>query len=209
MKVIITGDIIDSTKLDEPQRKILESELWTILKQHSSTEDHFYLSRGDAFQLKVDEASAAFSTALSIRCHLKSLDIAPFLLDARISLGLGEISLEGKTLSSSDGSAFQRSGRGLDALKDRALALAISTGIPHFDKAFDALCFLADEHIRNWSKPQAEAILLRMQNQTFEQIGKKLQINTSAAYKRVDAAHWKAVSKVDDFYRFVTDHLKS
>lgn len=204
---ILSGDVIGSTDLPTKLRQRLESGLWELMKAYNPSQSDYYISRGDAFQLKVDDPAKAVITAIGIRCRLKNMMAGNELVDARISIGIGDISLKGKSLSSSDGSAFQRSGRGLDELKDKELALKITTGHELLDRAFEALCFMADEHIRHWSHAQAEAVLLRLQNMTYKKMAEQLQINPSAAYNRLEAAHWKAVSKLDDFFRFAVSQL--
>lgn len=202
---IISGDIISSSELNTPQRKKLENLLWTELQRLSGDEKNFSIQRGDAFQLKPPEPTTALSIALQIRCLLKvKLQHAnKTRSDARISIGLGTETLQGRTISSSDGEAYRQSGLGLDKLKEENIHLKIRTGREMYDQAWAALCPLMDEHITSWSPMQAEAILGRIEGKTYEQIAEELHINPSAVYKRIDSAHWKTLQKAISFYEYM------
>lgn len=201
MVAIVTGDIVNSSQLNKTDRKALESFLWDELEKLSGSSQSFSIQRGDAFQFKCEPA-VALDKCLTLRCKLKAQNYqikAP--VDARLSIGIGEVSLNGKDISSSDGVAFQISGRGLDALKDQELYLAIASEDEVMNQAWLALAILMDDHIQSWNNRQAEAVLGRLEDQTYEQLGQKLGINPSAVYKRIESAHWKSVLAGLKFYR--------
>ncbi len=201
MQAIITGDIINSTSLNTLQRQQLEQLLWKLLPGLAISRNDFNIQRGDNFQLRVEPVDA-LAAAIKLRCHLKKQfrDRKP-PLDARLAIGLGEISLQGRTLSSSDGTAFRYSGRQLERLKQEKINLAVTSKDPILNAAWEALAILMDEHISSWNHLQAEAVLGRLQAYTFEEIGKQLGINPSAVYKRIESAHWKSVASGLDFYQ--------
>ncbi len=206
---VLSGDVVSSSRLSAPQRKELEALLWQELERFAGDKNNFVITRGDAFQLLPKNPKDALAIAIELRCILKknfNTDKGS-MIDARISIGLGEIQLHGKTLSSSDGSAFRLSGRGLDNLESGELHLAISTGEPLTDAVLETICILADVHIRAWNKLQAEAVLGRLQNLTYEQLGEKLGINPSAAYKRIESAQWKLIPPVLQYFEFLVETL--
>jgi len=201
MVAIVTGDIVDSSQLNKEDRQALEAFLWEELERLSGSSHNFNIQRGDAFQLKCQPVEA-LDKSLILRCKLKVLNYqGKTPVDARISIGLGQVSLEGKTISSSDGPAFQLSGRGLDALREQDRYLTISGEDEMMNEAWGALATLMDEHIRNWNSRQAEAVLGRLQGLTYDELGQHLGINPSAVYKRVESAHWKSVLAGLEFYR--------
>ncbi len=199
---ILSGDIIASSSLTTAQRKELEDLLWKELERISGSKDDFSIQRGDAFQMKITQPGRALKAAIELRCLLKSQlqQSGKAISDARISLGIGTEELKGRNVSSSDGEAYRLSGQGLDQLKEANTNLSIHTGEVIVDRSWEVISYLIDEHITEWSPMQAEAILLRLQGLTYEEMANKLGINTSAAFKRIESAHWKAVKKALDYF---------
>ena len=206
MKAVISGDMIASSELAPEDRKKLEQFLWEELSELNIDESQFSIQRGDSFQF-ITLPKDALEKAIRFRCALKNL-FTQQAADARIAIGLGEISVKGKTVASSDGTAFQRSGKTLDSLKGLGVNLAISCGIEIWDAAWQSIVGLADEHISSWSGKQAEAILGRLDQLTYDQLGEKLHINSSAVHKRVQSAHWKSVHQALEFYAKWITHLE-
>lgn len=208
---ILSGDIIASSDLNKEQRKVLEDVLWTELRRLSGGDENFSIQRGDAFQFKATEPVQALAIAIELRCILKSKlqQDGKALSDARISIGIGSEDLKGRTVSSSDGEAYRLSGLGLDQQKDDGVNLKISTGQEIFNKAWEPLSFLIDEHISNWSAFQAEAVLLRLAGETYESMATHLGINTSAAFKRIESARWTGVKKALHFFEYMMEKIKT
>lgn len=206
MEAVVSGDIVDSSKLSTKDRKKLEQFLWEEATRLNINDSEFSVQRGDSFQF-ITPARDAFEKSIRFRCALKNL-FTEHAADARIAIGLGEITVKGKTVASSDGTAFQRSGKTLDTLKDLGVNLAVSCGIDIWDMAWQSIAGLADEHISAWSNKQAEAILGRLDNLTYEQMSEKFKVNSSAVHKRVQSAHWKSVQQALEFYVNWVTHLE-
>ena len=199
---VITGDVVHSTRLNPKQRKQLEQVLWETFEQLEKQKDRYDILRGDSFQLFVDEPGQAFKKAVQLRCLVKSgmSKYAKIRVDLRISIGFGEISFKGKTLGSSDGTAFRRSGQGLDALKSEKKHLSIQTGDKKKDDFFEILSVLTDVIITGWSPAQAEAVYWSSCGFTQTEIARKLSIVQSAVNKRLQSAHWNEIDKVFTFF---------
>lgn len=207
---VLSGDVVNSSGLKAAERKELEQLIWKELERLTKKKTHFSVERGDSFQILLEKPEEALRKALEIRCVLKSRfykDKRP-LTDARISIGLGEVGLKGKTLSSSDGTAFRLSGRGLDSLKSGELHLAMATGHQPTDAALGVISQLMDAHLRAWNNLQAEAVLGRLQGLTYEQLSTKLGISASAAYNRIESAQWKLIAPVLDYFENLVKSLK-
>ncbi len=199
---VITGDVVNSTRLNPPQRKKLEQVLWETLEQLERHKDRYDVLRGDSFQLLVDDPQQAFKKAIQLRCLVKSgmSKYAKTRVDLRISIGFGDISFKGKTLGSSDGTAFRRSGQGLDALKSEKKHLVIHTGDKKNDDFMEILSVLTDVIITGWSAAQAEAVYWSSCGFTQTEIANKLSIVQSAVNKRLQSAHWNEINKVVAFF---------
>src|SRR4051812_39345523 len=111
---VITGDIVNSTLLDESQMKRLLKELKELLNPYKL---EFF--RGDSFQAYIKDASDALKIALLCRLTAISMmpEDSPVSSDVRISIGTGNVDSPIRTLSTARGEAFLLSGRALDKLE--------------------------------------------------------------------------------------------
>jgi len=92
IKGVITGDIINSTKLDVSSYQSLTSSInETISELASLSAMSIDFFRGDSFQIIVDSPSAAIKIAILLRATIKSH--AHQSWDARLSVGSVRITL--------------------------------------------------------------------------------------------------------------------
>ncbi len=124
MVAILTGDIINSQDLKDPQLFI--AGLSSIFTRLNLT---YELFGGDSFQIELDQPENSFAIALQIKAHL--IEIGQ--IQTRIAIGVGEITFQGDSLLTRQGSAYLRSGRLLDKIKNSKQNLAIRTGNEKFD----------------------------------------------------------------------------
>ena len=103
MIAIVTGDIINSEKHQV-------SEWMSILKKHltkfGNSPQDWEVYRGDEFQLKIEDEKA-LRVAIVLKAKIKTIKG----LDVRMGIGIGEESFKGASVSESNGSAYQLSGR--------------------------------------------------------------------------------------------------
>ena len=115
LTAIITGDIINSRKADSVNwLPLLES----VLKRYATDDRHWEVFRGDSFQIEVD-INQALEAFIYIKASLRT--IRP--LDARMSIGIGNKSFQGKTISQSNGEAFLFSGEAFEDLKKQNVSI--------------------------------------------------------------------------------------
>lgn len=207
MQAVITGDIINSTLLKNDDRKHLEKHLRSNLLSIAGSGENYEINRGDSFQVIASEPTNAFLKCVELRARLKYLFKAN--IDARLAIGLGEITMRGETIGSSDGEAFQLSGRKFDSLLPNDLALGISTGKELNDKGLDVISGFCDHLIRSWSKYQCEAIAIRINGFTYDQIAEKTGVSKSAVFKRVSSANFRQIEKVNEYYKFLIKELSA
>ena len=125
MQAVITGDIVNSTKLKAAKEKKLLSILQQVLSPYQ-----FEFYRGDSFQVFQKNAADALKIALLCRtaaiCISQGSDEAS-AGDVRISIGIGTVKTPVKALSTAKGEAFILSGRAFDEIAKSNTRLVIST----------------------------------------------------------------------------------
>lgn len=155
MKAVITADIVNSTKIEEAHRYLLVDELDNIiqdLKRLSSLRCEMY--RGDSFQVLVDDVKYCLEIAVLIRLGLKKSNLLKNgKLDARMAIGVGDISYEHEQVILSDGEAFRLSGRTFDKLNKRRLLIA--TNINDVDEPLNVMLAFIDELLEGLSYTQS------------------------------------------------------
>ena len=194
---VITGDIVSSSNLDSQYYQHVLIQLVTVINDRKQFQFRLEFYRGDSFQALFDSPKDGFWILLLIKSYLKSHKIPgsnpETALDARMSLGLGEINQELKPdirLGEMSGTAFVNSGRTLDHMKDKKQLIQITTGIGDFDDEFKAICPMVEVLCQKWSINQAEAVYLYLMNEaTQEQIGRQLGISQRSVGKRLNASH--------------------
>ena len=76
--------------------------------------------------------------------------------DARVSVGIGDVSFESDNIVTSDGEAFRLSGRTLDTMGKKRLT--ISTPWCDFNKSIELVTRFADEVVSSWTAKQANVV---------------------------------------------------
>lgn len=162
MKGVITGDIVDSSQIKAQNRGHLLNCLNTMSEELQLISPfRMELFRGDSFQLLVDDASAAMKIAVLLRAGLiHSTPEDEKVWDARISLGIGNVEFLSDSIVTSDGEAFQYSGRQLDEMGKQCLA--VKTPWEEANKELDLSTAFLDDIIKGWSGKQAGMIYLSL-----------------------------------------------
>jgi hypothetical protein len=193
---VITGDIVDSSKLSISQRdqflKILKTSFINVEKIFPNTmHSPFEIHRGDSFQGVLSKPEKALPVSIIIRVNLrKGLEVKRRrkALDARIAVGIGSIDFlpEGRG-TEGDGEAFRLSGPILDKMKGDQ-RLIIRTPQKNIHEEFDTECALLDALINKWSNEQAQAILCHIRGLTQKETAKELHISQPAVRFRLKGA---------------------
>ncbi|MFC4097054.1 SatD family protein [Euzebyella saccharophila] len=195
MVAVITGDIIGSGNHS--------SSTWLpILKKHLSklgkSPHDWEVYRGDEFQLKIT-AKEALVQAIYIKALLKTIKG----LDARIGVGLGGEDYQGQGVSESNGTAYQRSGRTFEHLKEDKINLSIATGNKNHDRIFNLMLKFALHIMDDWSPVSAEIVVLALDypDASQQEIANRLGIQQSAVSQRQKRARLDLVLELLEFYR--------
>ena len=203
-QAIITGDIVDSTKMNS---ECLDWVFWQIT-QALEIWDKDYVAksetfRGDSFQSWLQEPNMALHFALIQKTFIRSLNPAevftpskrkklPEILDARIAIGIGTIQNMSSRLASSNGTAFELSGQLLDKMKGKKQTLAIATDDVNSGE-LQTLMVLLDAIMVKTTPKQCEVLNLKLLGYTEEEISTRLKINQSAVNQRSISGNWNEI----------------
>ena len=195
MIAIITGDIVNSRKLS--------SEIWMdgfkqLLNVFGKNPIEWEIYRGDEFQLEIKNPEEALIIALRIKAYFKTLK-----LDARMSIGFGEMTYKAEKISESNGTAFSRSGEVFETLKKQKINLAINSGNEIVDAEINFMLRLSLTFMDNWLAQSAEFVLTAIENPSLsqEEIGVKLGINQAAVSRRRKRAQFDLVMEMEYYFR--------
>ncbi len=226
VKAVITGDIVQSTKLDIEDRKWLIKSLQRSLKHWEKDygiKSEIY--RGDSFQCLVDDPMDALRFTLLVRTYIRSLNpsetydiykrkntvltksviFTQWMYDTRMAIGIGPVDEPTANIKTSDGLAFQLSGRELDTMKGNRKMMAIRTNDenePELETEIEMLDFI----ISRTTALQCEVINLKLLDYTELEIAKHLKIGQSAVNQRSVSSGWNVISKAVE--RFETIYRK-
>ena len=104
MTSVITGDIINSRKLKNPE--IWINALKKALSYLSPETKYWKIYRGDSFQIEIKDSQYCFTAAIYIKACIKMIKG----LDVRLAIGIGDKTYEGNDVTESNGEAFVFSG---------------------------------------------------------------------------------------------------
>ncbi len=202
MIAIITGDIINS----ETHKA---SEWIDVLKNQFSkwgeTPTEWEIYRGDEFQLKT-EPQQALRLAIQLKALIKSIKG----LDVRMAIGIGTESFKGVSISESNGTAYQRSGRTFETLRKEKVNLAIATGNKEEDYSLNLMLKLALDFMDEWTMVSAEIVAIALANPELAQqeIAEQLHIQQSAVSQRQKRARLDLVLQLMDYYPQIVKRMK-
>jgi hypothetical protein len=203
---VITGDIVNSSKLPSEQRQ----RLHRIMKEGSKAlrktfEESVPLDvdifRGDSWQLLVADPPKSLRIGLFYRAYLRAW-METCRLDTRMAIAVGTIDfVPDDRVSRGDGQAYQYSGSGLEEMT-KASNLCFRFPERQIEESLDVLVHLLDVLAMNWSDKQALAITGALQGLKQEKIGSlwKPPITQQSVNRHLQRAGWFAVEKAIGFF---------
>jgi len=200
--VIITGDVIASSKLVLLKRKKLQSKVDVFIKKITAGFPDFKAEqfRGDSLQCVLTKSrKMGLRTALSLYCFL-----AADGFKMRQSIGIGDISFSSNNIVTSDGTAFRISGENIDELKKRGELINIASVDNNFNEEWKIHSASLNYLLERLSDAQAEALYLQLQNARQEEIAKALHISQPSVHQRLQAAGWSVINKMIQRFETVT-----
>ncbi|MBK9257806.1 MAG: hypothetical protein IPM42_20315 [Saprospiraceae bacterium] len=204
MVAVITGDVINSDKIDSKKwLSVLKKYLNTLGK----TPADWAIYRGDEFQLRLKNTEDAFVTAIQIKAKMKQFKN----LDVRLSIGLGDEIAESKNILESNGTAFVRSGRSFDELRKNKTTMLVNTGNHELDQELNLYIKLAlTGFMDKWSIASAEIISLTLENQSTsqEEIARMAGMAQAAVSQRLKRANFEVLMDLNNMFVKKINNLK-
>lgn len=208
---IITGDIVNSTKLSREERIVMLyslQEIPMILNDISSV--NFEIFRGDSFQILVSDPWQVLKVALIIRAFLRSQKLGENkkILDSRIAIGIGSLDFQSEELSTSDGEAYRFSGRLLDEM-DKA-KLAIKTPWLEVNEELSLNTAFADRIISSWKQKQSRVVYESLiTGMNHNELAQKLGITRQMIGKSLRASNEDLILEyIHRFEKIIRQHLQ-
>jgi hypothetical protein len=191
-QAVITGDIINFTKLPADRRKALIEDTEEMLKNWIRKKADAEIFRGDSYQVLFEDALSAITKSIQLICWFKkhSDEDQNIYLSTRISIGIGEVSYHGKSVLNSDGEAFHLSGRNFDAMKEDQY-LSIHTNDPQKNATIEIILNFVNKYLGNWNKGQAEVIFWQLEGKNQQETAEMLSISQPSVNNRLKTAGWK------------------
>ena len=209
IEAVITGDIVNSTKLKGDDYAQLIKSLKTSFKRISELYSGnkpvaFDIFRGDSFQGVIPQPESALEATLLIRSCLRKHQPADhaFSWDARTAIGIGTVDNVPEKVSEGTGEAFTNSGKYLDQMK-KEQRLSVITPWDYINDEMHSQTALLDAIVAKWSTAQAEVVFELLQGKTRKSIGQAFGISQAAIHYRVKGAGWDAIQKFIERYKFV------
>lgn len=202
MIATITGDIIDSEGHKASQWiDVLKKQL----SKWGDSPTDWEIYRGDEFQLKIAPKKALWA-AIQLKALVKSIKN----LDVRMAIGVGSEDFKGVSVSESNGTAYQRSGRTFEKLKDNKRNMAIATGNQKEDLSLNLMLKLALNFMDEWTSVSAEIVAIALNNPDLSQqeIAQQLNIQQSAVSQRQKRARLDLVFELLDYYSQTVKRMK-
>lgn len=212
LHAVATGDIVASSKLSASERRRLPKQL---REAHSIVRDQdpellphpLAINRGDGWQCHIKEPAQALTRIL----QFWTLSCANGLR-SRFALAIDRVDFisEGG-LNESDGAAFRRSGRGLQALDSEKWTLCVlPEDIPSVHQlAANSIFDLIDHLMHQWTEAQAQAVARMLQG-----VGTEISVTQAAVAEQwnpepitrqsvnrhLQRAHWSRLKR--SLFRF-------
>ena len=193
---VITGDLINSSGLNEDQKKQIKEKLEDSFRKNQFIIQALQFYRGDSFQLMCTKEKAAWASLL---IEATIISIANTM--ARVSIGIGLVSrLDEKDILQSEGQAFTLSGQSLDEMKSENRILKITTDDAGLQQNLEIVFRLVENIILEWKPGQASVMALNLLADKQKDIAAQLEISPAAVSKTLKTAKWALIEDFLDWY---------
>ncbi|MEO8111664.1 MAG: hypothetical protein ABI594_16580 [Ginsengibacter sp.] len=201
MQAVLTGDIVNSTKLTPTK----ERGLVKIIEQALSPYKHeFY--RGDSFQALLKQPGDSLRIALL--CRTAAISITDKTeADIKISIGLGEIKERVKTLGAAKGEAFILSGRAFDELEKTSQRLIIVTADEKANISFQVISDYINSIFSRMTPKQAKVIFELLKGGLQQDVVKRLKKSKSTISQHVSSGRWTEIEKILNQYQLLVQAI--
>ena len=208
---VLTGDLVKSSRLTNVESSGAMARLKRVAAAFAEQHPHSVVGRMDTFrhdswQLLLENPVFAFRIAVFLRAALKLQSDASTKYDTRISIGIGKVELISKRrISDSRGPAFTCSGKGLDAIESKCLALVAGDDPSALWRMLErGVVPLIDCVVSDWSPTESRAVFGALKGWTQEETAQNWPQRVKSDKKPTRQAvgdsllraHWSTVDAV-------------
>ncbi len=206
IQAVLTGDIVNSTKLTVAKEAKLSTTLTNIFVNYESK---FEFYRGDSFQAYVKNPVKALRLALLCRSAAIRLfkEDKVVLSDIRISIGIGEVATPVRSLKTAKGDAFILSGRRFDEIIKNDQRLAICAGNPLANEGLEVIADYLNAIFDGMTGKQAEVIFELLNGEMQKVAAKKFKKTKSTIHQRTTAGRWPEIEKLLQQYENIINQI--
>ena len=188
LHAVLTGDIVNFTKLRPEEEKQLFKALEKILKSYS-----FEFYRGDSFQVFIKEPQ--FALKIALLCRSAAITISQSC-DIRISIGIGTVIAPVKKLGAAKGEAFLLSGRAFDKMQKAGARLVIASGNEMINEGLTVLANYIDSIYNNLTSKQATVINGLLKGETQQKMTDELNKSKSTIHQLTISGRWAEIERL-------------
>ena len=195
MIAVITGDIVNS---EQYPSSIWMPLLKKVLKKYGEQPEIWDIYRGDEFQVKTSPLEA-LEAAIKVKAVIKSVKN----LDVRLAIGIGDETYSGGRITEANGSAYKRSGRMFETLKEEKRTLALASGNDSLDHMLNLMIKIALDFMDDWSTVSANTVAYSLQypESSQEAVARHFKIQQSAVSQRQKRARMHLLQEILAFYQ--------
>ena len=216
LRAVLTGDIIDSSRLEEAKFQMVMEQLGNELARLKNAEriDFYEMYRGDAFQTYLKNPGEGLNILFKIRTLINSLKPETDkrgqqpAFNIRFGLGIGFLSGEPDNLQTKE-TPFVLSGQALDKISTEGSTIAIKTENEFINQELDTEFFLLEYILQKWTPVAAGILYNKLYGQTERQIAGELGISQSAVNQHSRQACWNGIQKLIERYQSIINRLKN
>lgn len=211
IKGVITGDVIGSSQIKLEDRTQLLNCFYEMKDELQSISPfEMELFRGDSFQLLVDKPEMTTKLAILLRAGL--IQYTPskkeVIWDAKVSIGIGAVDFISDEIITSDGEAFQYSGRQFDKMGKQRLV--VTTPWSEVNEELAVSTPFADDIITRWSIKQAEITYMSLiRNQSQKELAESIGTSAQNVSKILTSAKEGLMRNyIERSIKIIAAHLK-
>jgi hypothetical protein len=190
---VITGDIVNYTKLSSTNQKKLIDIISSLAKPYKLG---FY--RGDSFQVYLKRPNESLKLLILLRAAAKKINQGSKmpLADIRASIGIGEVEEPVRTLKTATGEAFILSGRSFDAIVGSLQKLIIQSAIPSMEPALKVIAYFVDYLLERLTSKQAEVVFELLNGHAQIEAARILHKSQATISQHLQSAGWAEIEKL-------------
>lgn len=213
-KIVLSGDIIASTSLNNEEKLVLERELkhlLTILDKKFSV--YGRIIKGDYLEMVVEKPEDALGITLLIKSYIKSIQLNEISSDKRyknfknhgirIAMGFGKLNRFDKENGIIDGDAIYFSGRKISEEsttynKERIViknTLFFVSDNESLNQNVNTQLGLIDVLLTNGTSKQCKVLFYRLLGMSEIEIANELKIKQPTVNKQLTSIGWNAIEK--------------